>query len=204
MKKYIVTLLVSVLAVTAAFANSVTITWENNHSPTGGEFVMTPSVGLPFNTFCLEMNQYITVGNTYSYTIGNSTDGGVSGGPDPISIGTAWLYSNFRNGTLNGFTGTEQQQEQLQNSFWYLENETTDSSATGNYISLTQAALPSVNLFSDANGAYGVDVWNLFDNSGAQCQSQLGIERVPDGGSTLLLGFIGCFAVVGFRKFSIA
>ena len=199
----------SLLMVANAQANSVTVTWADNHSPEGGAFTMTPNNGLAFNTFCVEMNQYVNVGSTYTYVVANAADGGVanynngnvtSGGPDPVSIGSAWLYSSFRNGTLPGFTGTEQQQEQLQNTFWYLENEITDRSGTGNYLSLVQSALPGVDLMSDANGAYGVDVWNLFDGDGNPCQSQLGIQSVPEGGSTLLMGFIGCGLLIGLRR----
>ncbi len=187
LKKYIIAILRGLLVNTSQ-AILTTITWDIGHSPSGGEFVMTQD-GIPtFNSFCLEENQYITIGGTYLYQIAKATDGGVAnynggnviaGGPDPISIGTAWLYSNFRNGTLAGYNGNSTQQAQLQNTFWYLENELTDTSNLGGWINLAQSSLINVNLFSDANGAYGVNVWNIFDANGNQCQSQLGMA-VPE------------------------
>ena len=55
--------------------------------------------------------------------------GGAVNGADPISIGTAYLYSEFAKGTLQdyAFAGTEAEREAsaalLQNAIWYLEKE---------------------------------------------------------------------------------
>jgi len=200
MKKYLLLLVAAVtLAVTSAQANLVTITWADNHSPNGGEFVMTSAGGQAFNafdTFCTERNQYITVGDTYSYVIANGSDDGInSPGLTPVSLGTAWLYSQFRYGTLVGFSGTAQQQTDLQNAIWYFQGEL--SSLTINpYVTLADQNVG--NPFANGNGAYGVDVWNLYDPcSGAEAQSQLGIQQcvaVPEAatwwvGLAILLPF---------------
>jgi len=182
MKKYLLLLIAAVtLAVTSAQANLVTINWVENHSSTAGEFVLTSPNGAftAFNTFCVEINQYISVGNTYSYTIANGSDGGInSPNLTPVALGTAWLYSQFFNGTLAGFTDTAQQQTDLQNAIWFFQGEL--SSLNNNpYVSLADQNVG--NAFANGNGAYGVDVWNLYDPcSGVQCQSQLGIHPVPE------------------------
>lgn len=191
------------LLVTSAQANSVVIGWAQNHSSTGGEFVMTPDNGPSFHTFCLERTEYISIGGRYTYTISNSTDGGANG-PDPISIGTAWLYSNFLNHTLPGYTATAVNQDQLQNAIWYLENEAPRPGGGVVWVNAAQTALgPNVNLFSDANGAYGVTVWNLFDSNGRHCQSQLG-HNVPDENtSTIALSLMAIPGLFLLRRKSV-
>ncbi len=210
MKKYILAIVAVVsLALASAQANLVTINWAPNHSPTAGEFVLSSPNGsfTAFDTFCIEMNQYINVGSTYSYTIANGSDGGVnSPNLTPVSIGTAWLYSQFRNGTLPGFTGTEAQQTDLQNAIWYCQGEL---SSLGQNQWLTDAenslGRSQTGLLANGNGAYGVDVWNLYDPcSGAQCQSQLGIQTVPEPATWWVSLFIllpfGLATLKSFRR----
>lgn len=184
MKNYLLTIVALVaLSLASAQANLVTITWAPNHSSDAGEFVMTPQGGDAFDTFCVEQNQFINIGGTYSYTIANGSDGGVNA-PNltPVSLGTAWLYRNFRNGTLNGFTGTSQQQTDLQDAIWSLQGELAPSS--NHWIELAQSTLgANVNLYGNGSEAFGVDVWNLFDANGNECQSQLGINSVPETGT---------------------
>ena len=195
MKKFLLTIAMA-LSLLTANAAMVTVNWASNHSPNGGEFVLSDplNITLPFNSFCLERNEYINLGSTYSYTVSDRTDGGLSGPNDPISIGTAWLYSNFRNGGLAGYSSTTSQQTDLQNTIWYLEGELT-SLGNLSWLNLAQSTLGgSVNLFSDANGAYNVGVWNLFDANGGHAQSQLGAVPVPETstwvtGLALLLPF---------------
>ena len=188
MKKYLLLLVAAVaLAVTSAQANLVTITWGYNHSPDAGEFVMMPQDGTAFDTFCVERNQYINVGGTYSYVIANGSDGGVnSPNLTPVSLGTAWLYSQFRDGTLAGFTGTTAQQTDLQNAIWFFQGELSSLNSNP-YVTLADQNVG--NPLANGNGAYGVDVWNLYDPSScAPCQSQLGIQSVPEA-ATWWIGF---------------
>src|ERR1017187_6241408 len=95
--------------------NSSAYSWGN-----GGEFTAVTSGLGTFQTFCIEYNEEFGPGNTYYY---NQNSGAVAGGAganaidshtgltmDNVSIGTAWLYSQFRAGTLaNYFNGTRQQ-----------------------------------------------------------------------------------------------
>jgi VPDSG-CTERM motif len=189
MKKLVFVVLVMLVGVfvgAPAFAGQVTVTWAVNHSASGGEFILaTTDIGT-FNSFCMEEDEYITVGGTYFYNTsnivqlgGNNTDAG-----DPISRGTAWLFSQFAAGTLTGYGHTAADQTSLQDAFWMLEDEIAWNAANP-WIVLAQNAIDGT-LKADANGAYGVYAMNLWANSdftGAQ-QSMLG---VPDGGATLML-----------------
>ena len=202
MKKYIVAILaVLTLCVASAFATpTLVLTWEPNHSPEAGEFLATPNTGTAFDTFCVEQTQYINLGSTYYYTVSDSSDGGRYG-PQQVTLGTAWLYNQFRHGTLPGFTGTATQQNDLQNAFWSLQHEIAYDPSNP-WISLAQTDLgANVNLEANSNGAYGVDIWNLFDSNGNECQSQLGLT-VPDTANTGLLAGFGLLSLICVRKFA--
>lgn len=175
-----------------------------------------------FDTFCLEYNEHFTPGNTYDYTLSNNAIGGdVASGSDPISMGTAWLYSQFASGTLAGyFGGTTAQHKanalQLQLAVWYLEDETTISaftSAHGTYTPGSGNAFLNLALAqfgnlagakADANGAFGVQVLNLtsLDRYGntVQNQSQLYYHAVPELGMTVALLGLSFLGLAGFRQ----
>jgi hypothetical protein len=129
---------------------------------------------------------------------------------DNISIGTAWLYSQFRAGTLaNYFTGTRQANAgALQDAIWYLEGETTTlayNGADGTYyynlakLNAGSGSLSDTQVMADSLGAYGVIALNLFtggndtpDNPGSRAQDQLAIVPEPTtmiAGALLLLPF---------------
>ena len=100
-------LLMTAFSAASAYAlPTVTVTWAPNHSPTGGEFILATSDIGTFNSFCLEINEYINPsGRPYYYTLSHGADQRWLGGPspDPISLGTAWLFSQFATGTLSGY-----------------------------------------------------------------------------------------------------
>jgi hypothetical protein len=210
MKRYL-SIIIGIVALitTSVQANLLTIAQAPHHSPNGGKFLITlmdnptPS----FYTFCIERNQHIINGNTYSYQVSNMTDGGVHGAA-PVSIGTAWLYYNFYNNTLAGFTDTTKQQTDLQNAFWYLQGE-LPTIKSNPWIALAQQSLgANVDLYANGNGAYGVSVWNLFDMRGNAAQSQLAISRcsipVPEQGTFLvsIMGLFLPFALLRVKSFS--
>lgn len=170
-----------------------------------------------FESFCLEYTEYFSSGSTYNYTVSNAAVGGAGGavgGQDPISMGTAWLYSQFANGTLSGFDYSPLAARKLDNNylqlaFWFFEDETsgisgygpTYGSGDGNaFLDAAVAFFGSeAAAKADANGAYGVQVLNLTDKNGQNKQSQLYIS-VPDAGSTLALLGIGIAALVGIQR----
>ncbi len=164
----------------------------------GGEFnAVTTGLG-SFATFCLETGEYIgqPPSGPYTYTINTGAvpgDAG-AGATDPntglpmdnISIGTAWLYSQFRVGTLTLDTGTGSYFDgnrlanagELQNAIWYLEDE---GGQNNGYVALAETALGGITdtqVKADSNGAYGVVALDLFNMDGSLAQDQLAMVSV--------------------------
>jgi hypothetical protein len=100
----------------SAFANQVTLN-TNGYSDGygGGEFTAVGTglstagyasstlLGGGFETFCLAYNEEFVGGGTYNYTLGNSVLSNTGGPAIPVSLGTAYLYSQFASGTLAGY-----------------------------------------------------------------------------------------------------
>jgi len=186
----------------------------------GGEFNADVSpFGTPYDfiTFCLQRNEYFTYGQTMY--IGGITDYTVAG-YDPISAETAYLYTQFRSGTLANYafssnvsyggvtynrTGTA---TALQLAFWYLEGEVTRSS-TGAFLDAYNSASLGTSALADyyialanASGWTGIGdvrVLNLYGSYSASAgfsghrQDQLVIYGVPEPGtlSLLAVGLLG-------------
>ena len=166
----------------AAFDGSVKINSGPYQNGSGGEFgavSVSGSLG-NFETFCLEQNEHISFGNTYDYRINTgAVQGGVGAAAtdpntgltmDNLSVGTAWLYSQFRAGTLaNYFTANRNANAGvLQNAIWGLEGEVAYNA--GNvYIAAAKAALSltDAQVQADATaGLYNVVALNLFNGAG--------------------------------------
>jgi hypothetical protein len=128
----------------AAASSTVGVTRISGYySGTGGEFTLTPSQDLqdltaetgPFESFCLEINEHVYPGETYSVVLNDEAvlggaNNGAAGpeGGDPIDLRTAYLYSQFRAHTLTGYdytpgVGRENSAMALQEVIWYLEDE---------------------------------------------------------------------------------
>lgn len=160
-----------------------------------------------FETFCLELGTGF-VGqslptNPLNYTITtNILNGGLTivatpnqaaGTPEVVSEGTAWLYSQFANGTLTGYnytdvaitgpgdttTGRGDSAAALQAAIWYLEGQVSLANAGGTgvggnpFLNLLTAptgsgglGLASINTaFTADPGGFNVDVFNVGDPS---------------------------------------
>jgi hypothetical protein len=189
-------------------------TYQNGN---GGEFnAVTTGLGV-FATFCIEAQEHIgqPPSGPYTYTINTgAVDGDLGTGAidphtglpmDNISLGTAWLYNQFRAGTLTLAAGTGSYFDanrlahagELQNAIWYLEDE---GGQNNGYVTLAEntLGLTESQIKADANGAYGVVALNLFDALGNRAQDQLALEPfqvVPEpstwGLITLGLGALG-------------
>jgi hypothetical protein len=174
----------------------------------GGEFHVTmPSgdavlagIGItsPFKTFCLETTEYISMGSSYTVALNTAAvNGGAGGGsPDPLSKGTAWLFSQYWNGGIvinNTALNTAGSATDFQNAIWELENETATGSVAAwiNTILFNKFGGNLATWQGNAVNFYGVQVMNL--TSGTTKNQDL-LVAVPEpttmiAGALLLLPF---------------
>ena len=235
MKKLVATACAGVLGVItahAAFDGTLSLSAGPYQNSSGGEFTATATGLGTFQTFCLEFSEGFNFGGTYDFrkNTGAVVGGGNTASPIPtdpttgltmdnISIGTAYLYSQFRAGTLtdnlghNYFTFGNRKDNAglLQNAFWMLEDEIGPGSPLYNlnnpYLLKAESALGGSSLsdiHGDSNGAYDVVALNLFNGPNYQDvqnpagvhfhinQDQLGIIPEPStviAGALLVLPF---------------
>lgn len=181
---------------------------EFNISPVSGSgydssVIVNNRYGNPgYESFCMEVGENIAIPGTYSAYTSQFDDRG-----NALTIGTAYLYSQFVAGTLSGYdyadttggmsSGRAASAWALQNAIWYLQGENDSSHTTADEMTIGAAYIAIVDgLFTDptvaSDGGYGVGVVNPYIGS-MQYQSQL---YVPDGGVTaMLLGL--ALAVMG-------
>jgi len=157
-----------------------------------------------FQSFCLELDEAIKPNTTYNVAISNAAIGGGVGGAtngaDPISLGTAWLYSQFAKGTLVGynFAGTVAERKasafDLQYALWWLEDEKAYD-ASNIFIQAAIAMFSDeATAKADSLGAYNVMALNLTDDAGNLFQDQLVVVPIPSAIwllGTAIMGLIG-------------
>jgi hypothetical protein len=207
---------VAVLAAFASTASATTITITNPgagyRQGSGGEFqvkgvdasgqaLLAPYLpfyvagltrfGDAFETFCVETDEYFTWGGVYDASIVPGASGGGAGGPspDPISRGTAYLYSRFATGVLTGYAYTPGAARaasagQLQEAIWYLEDELSLGTPLANPF-LSQVSLAFGSLATSKLDQLSPTVMAL--SLGTTHQDQLILTSVPDGGATVML-----------------
>jgi hypothetical protein len=177
-----------------------------NYSTKTQDFISAES----FQTFCLEYNEFIYKNTTYDAVFNTAAVfNGIPGNSDPISIGTAWLYSNFARGTLAGYdynnlSSRFNSAAALQNTIWWLEGEAVDP-GSGNIFRqavLSQFHNNTDEAMANANGAYGVMVLNLYAAGHAnefdyKKQDMLVVTPIPAAAWLLSTGLIG---LVGIRR----
>jgi hypothetical protein len=203
-------------AVHADYAGKVKINSKSGYEQstatgigTGGTFEATITadgggvIGSPFLTFCLELDEVLSLGAEYNYSIESSAIGGgvLPTSPDPVSVQTAYLYKQFL-----GLTQAQQktQGDAYQTAIWVLEQEITDVSKASDSAA-AQALINAVNALALSGTAadYGVVALNLYSGSEPYVQSVLGVV-VPEpttvlAGALLLLPF-GLSAVRVLRR----
>jgi hypothetical protein len=186
-------------------------------------------LGTGYSAFCIEFNEHISLPGNYDANLNTQAVlGGGGPNPDPISRGTAWLYSQFRSGTLAanapGYANTDAGNNSLQQAIWWLEQETSafsGSAPAGSEVSfnnyLVAAAVAATGAGTaanarniDANGEWGVMALNLFNGPpgglGSNDQDMLAIVPEPTtliAGALLLLPF-GASTIRFMRKSRVA
>ena len=237
-KLWLIVGLVGALWATTAQATFQISSWDRlsgYYSGNGGEFTLTPNTALAaqlvvgtfsdissmhgtFESFCLETGESMGPKNVAVNVVINNKaiDGGVGPQGDPLSIGTSWLYSQFRNGGLGTLStpytrynysdttggGRSTSAGLLQDAIWFLEDEAgvPDQSsnpfilAAEHYLGNGTVDATLAQIKADAApGAYGVVALNLYDaTTGALLQDQLALVPEPTtmiAGALLLLPF---------------
>jgi PEP-CTERM motif len=121
----------------------------------GGAFQvdnLSNGAGVDFETFCVQMTQYLDFSNTFRVdSISNYADD--ASGHDPLSTATQWIFSSYRAGLLGGYNVDE-----IQAAIWKLEGEW--NTTIGNSQSLINAAYAGVAQGWVNDGS--VKVLNLF------------------------------------------
>jgi len=231
MKKTLLSLLIaSVVATFQAGAVIVTVDKVAGYTGGDGEFNISPinSLGsgygaadlynnnfgsLGFGSFCIDRAVYINVPGQYSATV-------YSSGIDPnngnqISLGTAWLFSQFATGTLAGYNytpgaGRSSSAYELQIAIWILEGQYPIASIVPGSDPFLNAAITKFGSLlgaeADNNQTYSVGVLglNYVDANGRPTgtAAQPMLTLLPDGGSVLILLGMGLSGLAVFaRKF---
>lgn len=191
----------------------------------GGEFTIQPQQRMDvivggvsdindssWQTFCIERSEHVTPPATYYADINTfSIGGGVSGqdgfndtigsATDSLDPRTAYLYQNFRNGTLDrsyNYTpgsGRRNHAGALQNAIWYIEGEVNNiNGLAAEYYNEAVEATEIGSLIGNGNtdgvptwvGLGNVRVMNMWGNIARTIFRQDQLVLVPAPGAALL------------------
>lgn len=159
-----------------------------------GDEITAVSSGLgTFETFCLNQEVLANAGQVYNYVSSDNVIPVPTGAPnpDPIVLGTAWLYSQFRAGSLAGFVyGNAASANDLQAAIWFLQGNA--GGANNGFVTEAIAAVGINNYLTASGGQYGVFALTLTDATGNYAQPVLGMVPEPStvvAGVLLLLPF---------------
>lgn len=212
---------IAVVVAPAAAEMTLRITGGPGSGPgRGGEFYIEPLSGwnftpvrqgllddpFRFETFCVERTEYISLGNTYYAELSTgATRGGGPGDFDPLCEQTAYLYSQFINGDLDGYdyTGGTRADSAvaLQDVIWYLEGEISKTWSDGDG-SLQDTFYQDALAHAEPGNFYKVRVLNLwrhYDGQDFAGYAQDQLVMVPAPGAAVL-GALGVAGVIWIRR----
>jgi hypothetical protein len=151
-----------------------------------------PNLGTIY-TFCIGSQVDYYSGDTYTYQISDqvqpfATAG--SGGLSYISLGTAWLYSQYAKGDIGGGTVNGSANDALQQAIWYLQGQSGGQLNSDITTAETTLGKSLAQLEANGNDAYNVYALDLSPGNApgdvdGYAQPQLCIDSnpVPQGGS---------------------
>lgn len=186
-----------------------------NQGPFLGSVISGPGAGDSFLSFCLEKYETFKPGkNLYVKSVTDATMNAAGGRygastSDPLSASTAWLFTQFSNHTLSGYSaGSAAKANSLQNAIWYLEEEIPLRVLDGDrqaksWVAAAQAATTGLN--PSWTGLGHVRVLNLFKDAHYvhHAQDQLYMTTAvpePETYALLLAGLGMVGAMVRRRK----
>jgi len=162
----------------------------------GGEFSVHDIGGNKlFETFCLEKDEYITLG--VNYLVGSITTDAIRGGintnsNDPLDPKTGYLYYKYITGQLGGYFNDNASADALQEVIWFIEEELTGK--TYNDLS-DKAKIFYVDAQGNAVGSlWDVKVLNMYQGYNAEgiptgfVQDMLVYQHAPEPGTLFLVG----------------
>jgi hypothetical protein len=162
----------------------------------GGEFALTsttaPKAFDDFLTFCIEVAQTVSVpGGPYTLqALSKTTSTGTA-----LSGGAAYLYTQFAEGTLAGYSSA--QQDALQAAMWKFQGYDSFVIKSGVTVASWFAGSAQAQAFYNLAGAQAwqtqgytgnVFVMQNVNAAGAQVQDFVTLQNVPEPATLLLLG----------------
>lgn len=164
-----------------------------NDDPTTAfvSFCMQADVGDPNTDYSTTM--YVTGMSDYA-TYQPPVAGGDASGRDFLTSQTAWLFTQYRDGSLTGFDGSTNAYDALQWAIWQLQNERVIpdgmafSGLANSFISLANDAVAA-----GYSGIGDVRVVNLNYADGSDAQDQLTMLPEPSSWELLGLGVAALF-----------
>src|ERR1039457_1205082 len=189
----------AIVAAPAVMANAIVLNQNAYSYSDGGEFeahtssqeflgayVPSTIVNGGFGTFCVEASVTFQPGVTYSYTLSNMDSQG-----RVLTKGAAFLYYEFAKGILSGYDYNNAANRkidagELQAALWLLQGNQSGGGSFPNagignpFYDLAVANLGAANLAAANNGAYDVQILQMWDEAGNTHQNQLVLHCVPD------------------------
>lgn len=198
-------LLLSVVGLTGTAAAATLDLEQVANAGVGGPFEVSnvnggPLDGTEFITFCIEKQEHVSAAKTtYDYAL--STTVKYRGGDTPVALQstTAYLYSSFRAGTLNGVGGFNSSETsnlvELQHAIWHTEG------YAGALGTLAQALVDNaITANADGGSWFGRGLGNVrVINLGTEFGNQDQLAVVPIPGAIWLFGS-GLIAFAGVSR----